>query len=56
MCRVQWAIDLDANSPEEADKKAREIQLDPESTATVFKVTDEKTGEVKEVDLDDLDG
>jgi polyisoprenoid-binding protein YceI len=35
---VIWEIDIEADSPKEAAIKAREYQLDPESTATVFKV------------------
>jgi hypothetical protein len=37
---VRWEITVDAESPEEAARVAREIQLDPESTATVFEVED----------------
>jgi hypothetical protein len=36
--KVMWEIDISADSPEEAAKRAREIQLDPESWATVFDV------------------
>lgn len=35
---VVWEIDIEANSPHEAARKAREIQLDPQSTATSFDV------------------
>lgn len=35
---VQWSIDIEAESPREAAEKAREIQLDPESIATWFRV------------------
>lgn len=35
---VTWVIDIDARSPKEAVQKARKIQLDPESIATVFEV------------------
>ena len=38
--RVTWTIDLDADTPEEAARKALEIQRDPESIATCFIVTD----------------
>jgi 2-hydroxychromene-2-carboxylate isomerase len=38
--RVSWDIDIDADSPEEAAKIARECQLDPASLATVFIVSD----------------
>lgn len=36
--RVEWAIDIEAGSPVEAAQKARAIQLDPGSIATVFDV------------------
>lgn len=48
---VQWKIDLDATDPVEAAKEARKIQLDTESIATVFEVTDKKAGKIFEVDL-----
>jgi hypothetical protein len=35
---VTWVIDVEARSPKGAAQKARKIQLDPESTATVFEV------------------
>ena len=35
---VQWSIEIEAESPREAAEKSREIQLDPESVATVFDV------------------
>ena len=50
---VAWDIDIDADSPEEAARKAREIQLDPHSLATVFTVIDE-VGAVS-VDLVELE-
>ena len=34
--RVYWEIDLEANSPRQAAKKALEIHRDPASIATVF--------------------
>lgn len=37
--RVEWVIELDAESPEEAAAQALEIQRDPESIATVFRVS-----------------
>jgi len=36
---VVWTIDIDADSPEEAAQVARDIQLDPKSTAMVFGVS-----------------
>ena len=38
--KVTWAIDLDAASFEDVARLAREIQLDPDSLATHFIVTD----------------
>lgn len=50
--RVEWAIDVDATSPGEAARIAREFQLGPDSTANVFRVY-APDGSVCEVDLDD---
>ncbi len=50
---VSWDIDIDADSPEEAAQMAREIQLDPESFATIFMVKDKSTG--KAITVDTLD-
>jgi hypothetical protein len=36
--RVSWEIDIEADSARDAARKAQDIQLDPSSTATVFKV------------------
>ena len=36
--KVEWEIDIEAGSPEQAAKCALAIQRDTESTATVFKV------------------
>lgn len=36
--RVVWEIDLTADTPEEAAKKAQAIMLDPDSLASVFTV------------------
>ena len=47
---VEWKIDIDANSPEEAAAQALYIQRDVESTALVFDVTYEG-GVTKQVDL-----
>ena len=35
---VTWVIDLDADSPEDAARKALDVQRDPESIATCFDV------------------
>jgi len=37
---VTWVIDVDADSPEEAARKALDIQRDPESTANCFDVAE----------------
>lgn len=36
--KVVWTIEVDAESPQEAAKEAREIMLNPESEAVVFEV------------------
>lgn len=36
---VVWKIDIDADSPEEAARRALQIQRRPDSTATWFHVT-----------------
>lgn len=38
--RVVWEIDIEAETPEEAAKAARSIQLNPNSIATCFTVED----------------
>ncbi len=50
MKRVTWSIDLDEDTAEAAAVVALAIQRDPESTATVFDVTDER-GKTVRVDL-----
>jgi hypothetical protein len=45
--KVTWEIDIEANDHIEAARLAREIQLDPDSSATVFNVGLDQT-----VDLD----
>ena len=50
---VGWKIDIEAGSPELAAKIAREIQQDPQNTATFFEVWPYgRPFEVKEVDTD----
>ncbi len=53
--RVSWEIDIEADSPQEAAQLAREINRDMFSTATVFSVQDEVTGQTWTVDLDKED-
>ena len=48
---VIWTIDLDADSPEDAARKALTIQRDPNSWATHFRVRGPH-GRKHEVDLD----
>jgi hypothetical protein len=50
MYRVLWEIDLPADSPEEAAEKALACIRRPDTTATVFCVTD-GDGTVSKVDL-----
>lgn len=50
---VVWNIELEADSPGEAAQIAREIQLDPDSMATVFEVIDEED-QIYTVDVEDL--
>jgi hypothetical protein len=50
--RVVWEIDIDADTPREAAKKALAIQRDFGSDATYFDVKD-GDGTVTEVDLED---
>lgn len=47
--RVTWDIDITADSPLDAARRAREIQLNPKSWATVFTVDGEY------IDLDDTE-
>lgn len=47
---VVWSIEVSAASPREAAEKARAIQRDPDSTATLFHVTD-SNGRNSEEDL-----
>jgi uncharacterized membrane protein len=48
--KVTWTIDLDADSPEDAARRALEIHRNPESWATHFEVRN-RQGRVQEVDL-----
>jgi len=48
---VTWEIDIEASSPRRAAEKALEIQRDPKSTATVFKLFDSKGNDIK-IDLE----
>lgn len=50
---VTWGIEIEADTPQEAARVARTIQLNPESIANYFELIDDE-GEVTPVDLDDL--
>lgn len=51
---IEWRIELDADNPTDAARKALAIQRDPESIATVFHIIDED-GEESVIDLTALD-
>lgn len=50
MYRVTWVIDIEAENALDAACYARDIQLDPNNTATVFDVSN-SSGEVAAIDL-----
>jgi hypothetical protein len=52
---VEWAIEIDADSPEDAARKALAIQRDPESIATTFHVTPEGVDDQHFIDLSAID-
>lgn len=49
--RVKWEIDVEAETPREAAEEAQEAQRDPQSIATIFVVTNRKTGKKVTIDL-----
>jgi hypothetical protein len=49
---VTWEIDVDAKTPKEAAREALKIQRDPNSTATVFSVSNQK-GTIHTIDLEE---
>lgn len=49
---VEWNITISARSPEEAANIARQIQLDPQNTATHFYVSQEDDGEANGINAD----
>jgi hypothetical protein len=49
---IEWRIELDATSPEDAARKALAIQHDPFSTSTVFHVRADKDDDFTVVDLE----
>ena len=50
--RVMWEIDIEADSPVDAAILAKQIQLDPASTANMFTITDMRCV-MTDIDLDD---
>ena len=48
--KVIWAIDIEADSHQEAAEIALDIQRDPDSIATIFEVTDTDNKEAQMVD------
>ena len=54
---VSWVIDVEADTHEEAARKARKIQLGRDSIADVFEVAPFMPGvETRVIDLSELDG
>jgi hypothetical protein len=51
--KINWKIEIDAETPLDAAREALRVQRDSGSTATVFEVTDEN-GDLFLVDLDSL--
>lgn len=51
--RIEWSIELHADSHEDAARRALAIQRDPESMATVFHVTD--GDEIRVIDITLID-
>lgn len=51
---LYWQIEIDADGPREAARKARDIQLDQNNIATVFEVF-EGDGDGKPIYVDLLD-
>jgi hypothetical protein len=54
--RVSWEIDVEAEDPMEAAQQALDIQRDPDSTATVFRVRHSVSKEASTIDLLDEAG
>lgn len=48
---VRWVMDIEADDARDAAEAALAFQRDPQSIATVFAVTDKKTGKITTVDL-----
>lgn len=52
---IEWRIEIDAESPEEAARHAEAIHRDPHSIARVYHVYADDNGESVVIDLDALD-
>ena len=52
---VVWEINIQAETPEEAARVAREYQLDPTAQVQTFDVIDE-SGNVTRINLDEYEG
>lgn len=52
---ITWTIEIEADSPLEAVQEARKIQLDPNSSATVFSAEDDEGSDPWTIDLNDPD-
>lgn len=50
--KIVWEMDIDAKSPKGAALKARQIQADPKSIATVFYIQKDSGGSLYKIDLD----
>lgn len=50
---VTWVIEIDADDPRQAAAMAKEIQEDPDSTATIFNVQNQETGKAVNVEPGD---
>ncbi len=50
--KVTWEIEVEADSPDEAARMCRKIQLDPRNIASVFMVEDTDTGVVSQIETD----
>ena len=55
--RVEWVADVDAETPEEAARKARDMQQWPREDywCGVFQVTEHDSSKTETIDLDELD-
>ena len=49
---VTWTIEIEAETPEQAARQARRIQLDPSNRSDHFEVTDEE-GTTYDINADD---